>query len=250
MHIIAFNRHWVVDWRWLFISLLAISLLMGLSYWQWQRALGKAQLIQRLSQSQQLGAASAEQLRQLTPGSADGLQLRELAHWLSPRVWLLDNRLFHGQIGYDVIVPMQLHTTKDILLIDLGWIAAPRDRAQLPSVEVPAEFMIQGVLRTQLGGIRLGKNIEDQGIWPMRIQQIDIAELSATLPREAYPGLVYQLRESPYKIHYQAVVMGPDRHRAYALQWALLALAVAIIGLAASCKKLASAEQGVSNAKQ
>ncbi len=243
MQIIAFNRCWVIHLRWLIITLIAASILFGLSAWQLKRAAGKAQLLQHLAQIQQDGPVTAQAIHSLLPEVADGLNVTAQAHWLAPAVWLVDNQIVKGQVGYDVLVPMQLDATADVILVNLGWLAAPGTRGQLPSVNVPANFNIQGMLRTHFGGIRLGQNFEDNGQWPMRIQQLDLETLGSYLKRPLYAGVIYQLQNSPYVVHYQTVVMPPERHRAYALQWFLLALAVLIVALAASAKKVASDEQ-------
>lgn len=236
MNIIAFNRRWVIYLRWLVVTLITFSLLMGLAFWQLQRAEYKTQLSERLALLQKAGTTNAEQLQNLKPESADGLHLTVPAHWLAPHVWLLDNQIVQGRVGYDVLAPFQLNTSDEIFLVNLGWVAAPLNRNQLPKINIPAQFTIKGILRTQFGGIRLGQNMEDSGRWPMRIQQIDINELNTHLKHSLYSGVIYQLQSSPYVVHYQTMVMSPDRHRAYALQWSLLALAVIIIALAASLK--------------
>lgn len=243
MQIIAFNRCWVIHLRWLFITLISFVLLMGLAVWQLHRAEEKTKLLQRLAQLEQAGSVSAEQIHGLAPEAADGLTVTAKAHWLSPAVWLVDNQIVNGRIGYDVVVPMQLDATADVLLVNLGWVAALAGRAQLPSVSVPVAIDIQGILRTHLGGIRLGQNFEDDGHWPMRIQQVDFDALSSYLKQPLYAGVIYQLQNSPYVVHYQTVVMPPERHRAYALQWFLLALAVLAVALAASIKKVTSDDQ-------
>jgi cytochrome oxidase assembly protein ShyY1 len=223
---------------------------LGLAFWQLQRAAYKTELSERLAKLQQAGAVNVEQLRGLTSNAADGLYLTVEAHRFSNAVWLLDNQIVHGRIGYDVIAPFQLNTGDEIFLVDLGWVAAPLNRNQLPKISVPARFTIQGILRTHVGGILLGQNIEDGGRWPKRIQQIDINVLSADFKQPVYKGIIHQLQNSPYVIHYQTMVMSPERHRAYALQWILLALAVIVIALAASLKNDRSAIEESINVRQ
>jgi surfeit locus 1 family protein len=238
MQIIAFNRCWVIHWRWVSVVLIAFAILMGLSIWQLQRAANKTEILQRLAQLQQAGPVTAQHIHGLSPAAADGLNVTAEARWLSPSVWLLDNQIVKGRIGYNVIVPMQLSDTADVVLVNLGWVAATAKREELPQIDVPKRLQIDGILRTRIGGIRLGQNFEDNGRWPMRIQQIDFEALSASLKQPLYPGIIYQLQNSPYLVHYQSVVMPPERHRAYALQWFLLALAVLVVALAASAKKV------------
>ncbi len=238
MHIIALNRCWVIYWRWLLVTIIVVVLLLALAMWQLSRATEKTQLLERLQQLQQAGAVSAQTLVDLTPAQADGLPITTQGQWVEPAIWLLDNQMLHGKIGYDVIVPVRLNATETTVLINLGWLAAPKDRAQLPEVNVPTQLVIQGIVRTRLGGFRLGKNSESQVQWPMRIQQVDVRELSASLKQPLYSGIIYQQQNTPYIVHYRPVVMPPERHRAYALQWALLALAALVIALVASAKKI------------
>lgn len=237
MNIIAFNRRWVIYPRWAVVTIIAVIFLAGLAFWQLQRATYKTELSERLAKLQQAGSVSVEQLHSLSLNQVDGLHLVEQAHWVSPAVWLLDNQMVQGRIGYDVLVPYQLNNGKEIFLVNLGWVAAPLNRNQLPKINIPAHFTIKGILRTHFGGIRLGQNVENMGRWPMRIQQVDPAELNAYLKQLIYNGIVYQLQNSPYVIHYQPIVMPASRHRAYALQWGLLALIVIIIAFAASLQK-------------
>lgn len=242
MEIIAFNRRWAMTPRWIINCGLAFGILAGLSLWQLERAAEKAALLAQLAESRDSGVYAADYVQTLPLTEADGRQLVARGRWLSPQVWLLDNQVVRGRIGYDVIVPVQLDTVGQPMLVNLGWVAAPVGREQLPNVQIPAEINVQGVVRTNLNGFRLGQNVEDKGHWPMRIQVVSIKALDAYMRSALYPGLVYQMADSPFLVHYQAVVIPPERHRAYALQWGLLALAVLVVSLAASMRPLPKTE--------
>lgn len=244
MTIIAFNHYWVIRWPWLLVNLLVISFLTALSVWQWQRAAHKTEILDRLAHWQAQGALTVEGLASVPPSEIDGVSVRFFARWLSPIVWLLDNRTYQGRVGYDVVVPVVADGLAIPLLVNLGWVPAPEMRNQMPMVNIPAEFELNGVLRSGSRHLLLGQNIEQTGGWPQRIQQVDAGQLFAILPEEIsgkydkfYPGIVYQQKLSPFVIHYRPVVMPPEKHRAYSLQWALLALAVVVIAVIASAKK-------------
>ncbi len=243
MEIIAFNRRWAMTPRWLLNSLLAFSLLAGLSLWQLQRAVEKTHLLEQLAKSEESGVYAADYVQTLPLVQADGRQVVGRGHWLSPQVWLVDNQVVKGRVGYDVIVPVQLDSVGQPMLVNLGWVAAPTGRERLPHVQIPSVIEVRGLLRTQLGGFRLGQNIEDNGSWPMRIQQVYVPALDRYMRSALYPGLVYQMEASPFLVHYQPVVISPERHRAYALQWGLLALAVLVVALAASSRPLEKVEE-------
>lgn len=240
MTIIAFNRYWVVRWPWVLLNVLVLALLLGLSLWQWQRAAEKTQTLQRIAAWQQQGAVNPSGLSAIAPHQRDGLQLDFNARWLAPQVWLLDNQIVNGRIGYDVLIAVEDSSAPDkttALLVNLGWVAAPLQRELLPTINIPAEVRIQGIFRTRTKGVLLGTNIENKGVWPMRIQQVDVKSLSAFIDQPLVMGLVYQEKSSPFLIHYRPVILPPERHKAYALQWFLLAVALVIIALAASARK-------------
>ncbi|MDO8345537.1 MAG: SURF1 family protein [Cellvibrio sp.] len=249
MTIIAFNRYWVVRWPWVLVNLLVVGLLLGLCFWQLSRATEKSQTLARIADWQQQGAIGSAQLSQIHANAIDGVQLDFNARWLSPNVWLWDNQIVNGRFGYDVIIAVEEIMDRNqvdnsiqkespaVVLVNLGWLAAPLARDQLPAVDIPAELRVQGIYRTRIKGLLLGANVEDEGSWPMRIQQLDTLAFSNYLQRPLHSGVIYQQKDSPFLVHYRPVILPPERHRAYALQWGLLALAVIVIALAASARK-------------
>lgn len=240
MTIIAFNRYWVVRWPWVLINVLVLALLLGLSFWQWQRAAEKTQTLARIADWQQQGAVDLARLSTINATSRDGVQLDFMGRWLSPMVWLVDNKIVNGRIGYDVLIAVEDTSgsaNASALLVNLGWVAAPVQRDLLPAVNIPAELRVQGVFRTRIKGVLLGTNIENKGVWPMRIQQVDVESLSAYVKQPLVAGLTYQEKNSPFLLHYRPVILPPERHKAYALQWFLLAVAVVVIALIASARK-------------
>lgn len=220
---------------WLLLTLTAFAILINLSWWQLNRADAKSAQLARLAQLQQAGALQPEQLALLAATDIDAAPLQGQAHWLAPYIWLLDNQIVQGQVGYDVIVPVQADGLAQPLLVNLGWLAAPQRRDSLPEVRIPAQFALDGLLRTKVDGLLLlGQNAEDSGQWPMRIQQVNYAQLSEQSALSLFPALLYQHSGTDFRPHYQPVVLSPEKHRGYALQWFLLGIAVLGVALAAS----------------
>jgi surfeit locus 1 family protein len=255
MTIVAFNRYWVIRWPWVLVNAVVVSLLVSLSLWQLSRAAEKTQTLARIAQWQQQGAVGTSELSHIDSDKIDGLQLDFSARWLAPMVWLLDNQTLDGRIGYDVIiaveeianssgaivnsgtVPESPSSAPKSVLVNLGWVAAPPQRDSLPMISVPSELQVQGIFRTRIKGLLLGTNLEDKGIWPMRIQQMDLNALGRYVQQPLHVGLIYQQQNSPFVVHYRPVILPAERHRAYALQWGLLAIAVVVVALAASARK-------------
>lgn len=237
MIIIAFNRYWVIRWPWVLVNAVVVFMLLGLAFWQLLRADEKTDTLAKIAQWERQGAIGANQLFSLEYQSIDGVQVDFHAQWMAPMVWLLDNQTLNGRVGYDVIIPVQAHTLQQPILVNLGWVPAPVHREILPSVDLPSELRIQGILRTRVKGLLLGTNLESSNTWPKRVQQIDFRQLSQDLPQPLFFAVIYQQTQSPFAVHYHPVVLPPERHKAYALQWGLLAVAVVCIALAASMRK-------------
>ncbi|MCT6700991.1 SURF1 family protein [Rheinheimera sp. 4Y26] len=236
MQIRLFNQIFMLRWWLVLITLAAFLLLIKLAWWQWQRSAEKEAQLQQIQSWQQQGPLSWPDAYQKSSAEIDGAPLQGVAHWLAPFVWLIDNQIWQGKAGYDVLVPVQLSHNTPVLLVNLGWVAAPAERSQLPQINVPAEFVLDGVLRTKMAALRLGQNLEDNGRWPMRMQTIEPQTLEAQLGQPLFNGVFYQ-RQTPFIHHYKAVVLPPEKHRAYAVQWLLLAIAVVIVAMAASYQK-------------
>jgi len=247
MTIIAFNRYWVIRWQCVVVSLFAAAFLASLSCWQLLRAAEKKQTLDRIAQWQAVGPLNTSQLLTLGTKEQDGVQVEFLARWIEPMVWLLDNQLVDGRAGYDVVIAVNetdfsrsslvTPISANAILVNLGWVAAPTGRDQLPEINIPENLKVNGVFRVGTKGLLLGTNLEDKGRWPMRIQQVDAESLSPYVKKLMTSGLIYQQGPSPFYVHYQSVILPPERHSAYALQWALLAVAVLAIALAASATK-------------
>ncbi|MBV2130905.1 SURF1 family protein [Arsukibacterium indicum] len=233
MRVKLFGRYFGIHKVWLLITVTAFIILSKLGYWQLQRAEEKAMQLSQLQQLQQQGALNWQQLAVLTAAEADGVLFAGDGQWLQPYVWLLDNQIVEGKVGYDVIIPVQSMEKSRPLLVNLGWVPAGDNRAVLPELVIPEQLQLQGLIRSKVGGFRLGPNTEGTG-WPQRIQQPELEQMANQLPVGAYAFLLYQQGASPFLPHYQAVVMPPEKHHGYAFQWFMLAIAVVAVALAAA----------------
>ncbi|GGW68818.1 SURF1 family protein [Alishewanella tabrizica] len=233
MQLMLFGHRFIINRLWLLLTLAAFAILIKLSYWQLQRATEKTEQLQQLAQQLQQGPVAGEDLLSQVVTAVDGLVIQDDAYWLPPFIWLLDNQILEGRVGYDVIIPVQFTDSTTAVLVNLGWVAAPPSRQQLPQLDIPEVLALDGLVRTKMGGVLLGQNIEGN-TYPMRMQQVDFSLLQQQLPLSLYPALVYQQQPSAFIPHYQAVVLPPEKHRGYALQWFGLALAVLGVAFAAS----------------
>ena len=237
-----FGRYFGIHKVWLLITVTAFAILSKLGFWQLQRAEEKAIQISQLAQLQQQGTLNWQQLAGLTANEADGVLFAGQGRWLQPYVWLLDNQIVEGKVGYDVIIPVHHTAASSLLLVNLGWVAGGNDRSVFPELTIPPQLSLHGLIRSEVGGFRLGANTEKDG-WPQRIQQPELEQMAAQLPVNALPFMLFQQGDSPFLPHYNAVVMPPEKHHGYAFQWFMLAIAVVAVAIAAARRSGSENEQ-------
>jgi cytochrome oxidase assembly protein ShyY1 len=145
---------------------------------------------------------------------------------------LLDNQITAGATGYDVLVPVI--TRGRPVLVNIGWVAAPASRAELPVIELPAgQVEIEGVI-TQPGMNPLIQETQQHfDDFPLLVQQIDIPlfnqQWASQLPDMVIERLASQPQMNQFATNWQPVVMSPQKHLGYAIQWFGLAIAAVVI---------------------
>lgn len=144
---------------------------------------------------------------------------------------LLDNQTYRGQVGYHVLYPFAAE--QGWVLVNLGWIAAPAYREQIPVLpEHHGELKISGVIAPPSALLEL--KAEPLGAdWPLRVQNLHLEQLGSVMERPLKPWILQIDPDNPVALQqtWTPVVIGPQKHYAYAAQWFLLAVAVS--GLAA-----------------
>ena len=225
------------------VVVIVILVCLRLGYWQLQRAENKALQLTQIAELQEQGVLSWKQMHQLpTKWNKTGLHVTVTGMLDTEQYWLLDNQVYQGQVGYDVVTLLKLTNSDDNLLVNLGWVKAPISREQLPLVHLPATPFTMTVQLKQgtLSGFTLQKaaqNIDSN--WPKRIQIIDLALFTQQTGRNMVEFMGYRQGDGDNIAvpHYKAVVMSPEKHQAYAVQWFLIAVACLVIAIFASKKK-------------
>jgi surfeit locus 1 family protein len=214
------------------LALLVLCLVFArLGWWQLDRGAAKQRLFDEFAQAPMMTIEQALQ-------KPDGFSRVEAWGRYDPRRHiLLDNKIFRGRAGVHVLTPFYLESGP-VLLVNRGWLPLQPDRRRLPEIETPLEKrLISGLLRQPAtGGPRLGgadRLASDR--WPQLVTYFDWDDIGAALA-EPLPQRVLQLDpDDPSGFEdreWQAAVMTPATHRAYAWQWFSLAVASIIIWIA------------------
>ncbi|MCM0613944.1 SURF1 family protein [Marinobacter sediminum] len=227
-------RQWQFDWKLLVFAGVFLPLLIGLGLWQLDRAGQKQQM---LDQWQQDAAVLA--WPELAAQGLDSGRPMTLTGMYGDHSWLLDNRTRDGIPGYEVLTAFHPLEGPPVL-VNRGWIQAPRTREQLPVFDTPEGiFSLAGRLSDYPQPPVLGEQPMAKHGWPRRVQ---------SLPREValkeIPGLpdsVVRLADSDQpgalRADWTPDLMGPQTHYGYAAQWFALALALTILTVVASYRK-------------
>jgi surfeit locus 1 family protein len=215
------------------LVLIVVVVCLGLAKWQWQRAEQKQQRLDNIEMMQQKGLLSWPGLT-LLPETLDktGLRLKLQGKVQSEKYWLLDNRTLNGRPGYDVIAIFNPTGSEIGLLVNFGWVRQGLSRNKLPQVPLPEQPLRITVQLKQgdLAGFYLpGAELASTG-WPKLIQFIDIHQQAQQSQAQLVDFMAYAVDSDDFaQPHYQPVVMPPEKHLAYALQWLLIALSAVVV---------------------
>ena len=151
---------------------------------------------------------------------------------------LLDNKVRHGRAGYEVLTPLRLAGSKEHVLVNRGWIAAPPRRDELPRLRTPAgEVRIEGVVLSRLPRtLSLGK------AGTAKVRQNLNVEQFATETGLALRPLVLQEHAGPddgLLREWPAPDAGVRMHESYALQWYSFAALAVVLFVALSFRRVA-----------
>lgn len=215
------------------LVLIVVVVCLGLAKWQWQRAEQKQQRLDNIDAMQQKGLLSWSGVA-LLPETLDktGLRLKLQGRVQSKEYWLLDNRTLNGQPGYDLLAIFYPTGSALGLLVNFGWVEQGLSRNKLPQIPLPEQQISITVQLKQgdLAGFYLpGAELAGTG-WPKLIQFIDIHQQAQQSQVQLVDFMAYALDSDSFaQPHYQPVIMPPEKHLAYALQWLLISLSAVVV---------------------
>ncbi|UAA38870.1 SURF1 family protein [Paraneptunicella aestuarii] len=213
--------------------------MLRLGFWQLQRAEEKElRLIQIAKRNEQhpMGLHDIDWL-----GKEQDVKVNFTGILLNDRVFLWDNRVVKGQVGYEVLVPVS--TSEGIVLTKWGWIAGTGYRDKLPGITLPSSGeeiqSFSGVTWLPGNNIFVHETATTESSWPMVIQEVNITQIEQLLGKPLLPFVVSLdlPDDSGFINNHHPVVMPPEKHIAYAIQWFGLALGCVLVFIFASIKK-------------
>lgn len=221
-----------LNWKITLLGLCFLPLLFRLGFWQVERADEKRQLLEHASIQWQLPPVPI--FENNIP--IEKLQKRRVivsGVFLPGRYWLLDNRVFRGKVGYQVIAPV-LTNDDQTVLVNRGWVQAPLSRQQLPVVAFPSEEVTMHGRWKLVEENSLIRDVENGKLvnadWPIRIQEIDFLSMQKELGQKVSLGYLQINPEDSQALQtdWKNINVMPEKHMGYAVQWFSMTLALAI----------------------
>lgn len=215
-------------------ALAGIALFASLGQWQWQRGKDKARML--ADTAEMLQARDAQPLATaLAAAGRDYTWVEGRGRFDDRAPLLLDNQMRDGRAGVRAYRLFAADGASRPLLVELGWLPLPADRA-LPAIEaIPGDVAVQGLLLPPpSAGLALGDAVVRSGeAWLMTRIDMDAIAAAADLPTPPAPRVLRLDPDLPLgytrDLDILPNTLPPEKHRGYAVQWWALAATVFVV---------------------
>lgn len=212
------------------LYVLGLSLLSGLSLWQYQRGIEKQEIAAIAANTNELIVSEAP------PDWGDYVYRQSLikGQWSGSRSFILENRIYRQRVGFEVLTPFKLSGDNAWVLVNRGWVATAEEAS---SMVVPGPTRLAGVLYLPEKGVALGDSILPEALqsdqWPKKSLYIDLPVFSKALGKELVPAMLVLKEDDPSSFVriWKAAVLPAAKHFGYAVQWLGLAITFLIYGV-------------------
>lgn len=228
-----------LPWVATLVTFVCVVIMFALGNWQLQRAEQKTARLLAVERAAKTAQINIPQVLRSNINEMLDMPVNFEGDPDSERYFLLDNKIHNGQVGYQVLVPIQ--TNSGTVITNFGWIAAASTRDVLPNIQIDnkkADYT--GVISLPLNNTMVKETAIVDGNWPKVLQQIDLKVIQQHYKQEILPFVVLlnALENGTFVRDWQAVVMAPEKHLAYAMQWFLLGFAALVIFVIAQRNKI------------
>jgi len=214
-----------------------LVLLISLGFWQLDRADEKRAI------EDQIDSANSGDVELVT--SVEFLKDKEYYHvrlqgsYIGDKQFIYDNQIVDQISGYYVLTPFILKGASKAILINRGFIPWSGRRDKLANVDIGeklTEVKVQISIPVKRMELKVSETIGD---FPVLIQALDLDEMStiASLDLASVIGLLSPESEDGFVRQWEPYTGSIERHIGYAIQWFLMALVLAFIGIRLAIKQ-------------
>lgn len=220
-----------LNWKVTVFSVVCLGVFLRLGFWQLAREEEKISLL-----------AARDHIRAEAPLELSALPAADAATPLQPvtgkgrydeeAIFLLDNRVLNGTVGFEVLVPFEVAEVDRWVLVNRGFVPMARTRSDAPAIPpITATGRLFGELYVRPAGQPTPDEVSASLTEDLTIVQVaDPALIGRLVGVEMYPHVVRLARADANALprHWPVTVMQPEKHRGYAVQWFAMAVAVFI----------------------
>jgi surfeit locus 1 family protein len=152
--------------------------------------------------------------------------------WLVEQSLLLDNRVYQRKVGYELLTPFRLRDGA-LIMVNRGWLEKPAAMVAAGVALAQPNDRVSGTLYTPSVGYAIGEAINPGQSAPKVSLYLDLEAFSQELGQALQPVVLVVDDDDVNSLVriWQSIVVGPERHYGYALQWFGLALVLVIFGI-------------------
>jgi surfeit locus 1 family protein len=223
-------------WGWLIVALAAASAFVALGNWQLRRA-AERRTLAAAHQAALKGPAMALPAR---PVEASALALRRVmarGTFAPAQTIYLDNRIWHGRVGYEIVTPLRLAGSNLHVIVMRGWVAGTRSRSVLPPIKTPSgEQRIEGIALAAIPQRFEPKDAQPEGrVW----QNLSVERFREATGLAVQPVLLEQRSDNGDGLSrdWPQRGAGAEKNENYALQWYSFAALSVILWLVLSFRR-------------
>ena len=214
-----------------------LVLLISLGFWQLDRADEKRAI------EDQIFRANSGDVELID--SAEFLKDKEHYHvrlqgsYVGDKQFIYDNQIVDQISGYYVLTPFILRGASNAILINRGFISWNGKRDKLADIDIEeklTEVKVQISKPVKRMELKVSETTRD---FPVLIQALDLDEMSTitSLDFVSVVGLLSPESEDGYVRQWEPYTGSIERHIGYAIQWFLMALVLAFIGIRLALKQ-------------
>jgi len=152
---------------------------------------------------------------------------------------LLDNKVLHGRVGYQVVSPLRIAGSDMHVLVNRGWVAAGRTRSELPRAAAPTGAQtIEGIAVVPSARFyELAPESPQGPVW----QNLVLERYRAWSGLALQPVVIEQTNDARDGLarEWGRPDAGTARHRSYALQWFAFAALTLVLYVALNFRRRA-----------
>lgn len=225
------------------VTFIILPLLIYLGFWQIHRGEYKQALLEQYLDRAKAAPISLKELNNLKNLNAEHYQYYPLVmtgHYDNQHTLLLDNKTYHKQVGYQILTPFIPDDSKQMVLINRGWMVRNPDRRILPIIpNIQGSQKVIGMIYIPTAKTFLLSHDISSNSWPRIIQTIAIAQIKTWLERPLYPWVILLSPESAngFVREWNPITVTPYKNYAYALQWFGLAITLLSIFIGVNTRR-------------